>query len=249
MIAALFTPSLASAYILKTYYQDGFPKYYIENIGNECVVRGLCPEVMRLIEKKAPNIKFVAPPELVRFNRIKSDLQHGVIDVFLGMTRTPEREKQFIYLDPPLYSLTHVLAVRHNDPIIINSFDDIRQLEEKGKILTNQGTSSANYLRKQGGLSVDAGAMTLSQNLTKLEKGRGRFVYFHNLGLINTIRMEGWEEKVKILPVSFHSYSHYLVFSRYADPEAVRIVKRALKELAESGELQAVTEKYFKLKK
>ncbi|WP_320169402.1 ABC transporter substrate-binding protein [Maridesulfovibrio sp.] len=246
VMVVIFIPIYASAFTLKTYYQDGFPKYYIENVDNVCVVRGLCSEIIKLIEEKAPNIKFDAPPELVKFSRIKHDLYNGVIDVFLGMTRTPSRENQFIYLDPPLYRIRHVLAMRRDDYVEIKSFNDIRRLKGNGKILTNHGTSSEKFLTKQGGLVIDAGATTLSQNLMKLDKGRGRFIYFHDLGLINTIRHGGWGKKVKILPVVFYTYSHYLVFSKHADPEAVKIVQRVLNEIAESGELQSVTAQYFK---
>ncbi|WP_320174422.1 ABC transporter substrate-binding protein [Maridesulfovibrio sp.] len=249
LIVVLLVPSLASAFTLKTYYQDGFPKYYNETVGNCTVVRGLCVEIMELIEKNSQNIKFVAPPELIKFSRIKNALKHGRIDVFLGMTRTPHRETEFIYVDPPLYSIDHVIAVRRDDPIVIRNFEDIRRLGKKGKIMSNLGTSSALFLEKQGGLLVDSGAMTISQNLVKLARGRGRFVFFHNLGLVHTIREDGLEEKVRILPLSFHSYSHYLVFSKHADPEAVKAVGRVLKELARNGKLQAVTAKYFNLEK
>lgn len=247
IIVVLATPLIASSITLKTYYQDGFPKYYSESAETDCTVCGLCPEIMKLIEQKDPSIKFEAASQLVKFSRIRHDLKNGRIDVFFGMTRTPKREKQFVYLDPPLYSLKHVLAVRRDDPVLIKNFDDIRRLKDKGKILTNQGTSSEVFLKKQGGLVIDAGATNLSQNLMKLEKGRGRFIYFHDLGLVNTIKREGWGKKVKILPVLFHKYSHYLVFSRHADPAAVKIVSRVLKELAKSGELQAVINKYLSL--
>jgi ABC-type amino acid transport substrate-binding protein len=247
IVVVLLVPMIASAYTLKTFYQDGFPKYYYNGPANSSFIKGLCPEIMRLIEKKAPDIKFSAPHELVRFGRIKHDLQLGRIDVFLGMTRLPEREKDFIYLDPPLYTLHHTLAMRSTDSADIKDFDDLRKLGEQGKLLTNHGTSSERFLNRQGGLVIDAGGMNLSQNIMKMFKGRGRFVYFHDLGLYSTIKKEGWAGRIKVLPVFFHSYSHYLAFSKHADPEAVRIVKRALRELSASGELQAVTAKYFTL--
>ena len=245
MLIVLSVPAVASAYTLKTYYQDGFPKYYYEGQGKISVVTGLCPEIMALIQEKCPEIKFEAPHQLVKFSRIKHDLYFGLIDVFLGMSRTAEREEQFIYLDPPLYTLSHVFAVRSDDPVCINCFDDIRKLQDKGIILTNHGTSSERFLKEKGGLLVDAGASTLAHNLEKLCKGRGRMVFFHDLGMSSMVREEKWKDKIKVLPNVFNSYSHFLVFSKHADPEAVRLVRKALSELAESGELQKITTKYF----
>lgn len=232
---------------VKTYYQDGFPKYFYKSINGKKEIRGLCVEIMRLIEQKDPEIRFVAENRLVKFKRIKKDLQQGKIDVFLGMTHTKEREKQFTYIHLPLYQVNHVIAVRTNDEVKVNNFKDIRELGGQGLILSNQGTSTERFLKKQGGLLLDTGAQNLTNNLIKLLKKRGRFLYFHNLGLVSTIRDEDLTDRVRILPAVFHTYGHHLVFSNKAPKEAVEKVQRIMEEITASGELEKITRRYFQL--
>ena len=112
IILALLMASVVQAIDLKTYYQDGYPKYFTVTEGGKQEVVGLCVDIMRLLEQKDPEIRFITQNRLVTFKRIKNDLQNGTIDVFLGMTHTPERDTQFVYVRPPLYEVNHVVAVR-----------------------------------------------------------------------------------------------------------------------------------------
>lgn len=239
-IATLLTSQLNSIE-LKTYYQDGYPKYYKE----DSQYKGLCIEIMKLIESKSQNITFKAPDRLVKFKRIKNDLLNGKIDLFFGMTRTKKRESQYTYIDPALYEVNHVIATKKGDNVNVKNFNDIKNLGKNGLILTNQGTSTERFLKKQNGLRVDSSAHNLSANLKKLANDRGRFVYFHDLGMVSTIKKENLQTKLKIEPASFKKYSHYLAFSKSAPKEAVKEVKRIMSEIAKSGELREITDKYF----
>ena len=216
--------SWGQAYELKTHYQEGFPKYFLTSKDGKQEVGGLCVEIMHLIEKKASDIRFVAEKRLVVFKRIKYDLLKGKIDVYLGIVRNSEREKHYIYIDQPLYQLKYVVAVRRNDSIKVNTFDDIRALGMDGKILITPGTAAEKYLKQQGGLQIDSGGNSVSLNLVKLLKKRGRFVYSHNLGLISTIRNDGLIKQVKTLPASFKTYYHYMAFSKKAPKGAIQRV-------------------------
>lgn len=244
LVFLLFLISALHALELKTNYQDGYPKYFINKQGK---IDGICIDILKLIEKKAPQIKFSASKDLVAFKRIQSNLQDGTIDIFLGMTRTKERENKFIYLDPPLYEVNHVIAVRADDKVDIKSFDDIRKLGANGVILTNQGTSTQKYLNKQTGLHIDSEALNLSSNLKKLLFKRGRFLYFHDLGMVSTIKKEGLTKKIKIVPITFKKYSHYLVFSKITPPNVVKEVETILNEISQNGELKKIVDKYFQI--
>jgi len=243
-IFLVFLISALHSIELKTNYQDGYPKYFINEQGE---LDGICVDILKLIEKKAPQIKFSAPKDLVAFKRIKSDLQHGKIDIFLGMTRTKDRESKFVYLDPPLYEVNHVIAVRADDKVDIKNFEDIRKLGANGVILTNQGTSTQRYLKKQTGLHIDSEALNLSSNLKKLLFNRGRFLYFHDLGMVSTIKKEGLTKKVRIVPSTFKKYSHYLVFSKTTPKHIVEKVESILNEISQNGELKKIVDKYFQV--
>lgn len=245
-ISLLFISFIQSlnATTLKTYYQDGFPKYYIDENKN---ITGLCVEIIELIKKKDPTIKIEAPKRLVKFKRIKNDLLKGDIDLFFGMTRTKQREKQFTYIEPPLYKINHVIAVRKDDNVKINGFEDIKKLTSDNIILTNQGTSTAKFLRKQGDLNLDSGAPNISVNFQKLLKKRGRFVYFHNLGMVSTVKKENLQDKIKVLPTSFKTYFHYLAFSKNVSKDVIKKVEKVMLGISQSGELEKIINKYFNI--
>lgn len=232
---------------LKTYYQyGGYPKYF-KTIDKKKPYGGLCIEIMELIEKKSNNqIKFSAPERLVKFKRIKKDLEDGKIDVYLGLAKKNGREKIYNYINFPLYKVNFVLAARKDDNINIKSFNDIRDLGEEGIILMNPGTSSENFLKRQGGLKIDSGATNLSINLLKLVIKRGRFVYSHDLGLISTIKKEGLTEHIKIVPTTFTSHYHYMAFSKKIPVEVVEKIEKILYESSNNGELENILDKYFK---
>ena len=136
------------------------------------------------------------------------------------------------------------MAVSIDDDVVIDSFEDIRLLGQNGIILTVFGTSTGKFLQKQGGLIIDDGAITIAQCFEKLLKKRGRFVYYHQLGLVSTISSERLEKKIKILPTIFRRYYQYAAFSKHVPQHIVDKVKSALMKLKMNGQLDHIYEKY-----
>ena len=93
-----------------------------------------------------------------------------------------------MFIEPALYKVNHIVAVLKEDMVEVNSFDDIRRLGKDGKVMTTFGTSTKRYLDKQGGLIIYDHGKTITANLKMLLRNRGRFVYYHNLGLITSIK-------------------------------------------------------------
>ncbi len=77
-----------------------------------------------------------------------------------------------------------------------------------------------------------------SKLLKMLKHKRGRFAFYHDLGLHHTINREGLDNEVKILPISFSTYSHYAAFSKSAPEEIIQKIKY-------SGELIKIHRKYY----
>lgn len=243
---ALFAPFLnvpgSYADTVTTFYQNSYPKYVQSNGG----FSGLCMDIINAVEAKT-GIKVVnkgVPDNAFRpLKRIQVDISKGNIDVFFCLARNANREKHFDYISTPLYEVNHVVAVRSGEFPNIRSLDDIRELGP-ATMLTNFGTATERFLKKQGGLNVDATADSLELNLRKLLLGRGDFVYFHDIGLYSTIRQKFPNAPIDVLPAKFRSYSHYLVVSKKVPPRLKAALERALAELKQDGTLASIIEKY-----
>ncbi|MCP4403428.1 MAG: transporter substrate-binding domain-containing protein [bacterium] len=239
--------SSADGIELKTVYQENsFPKYVLDRSETLADATGICVEILAALERDVPDLTFSAI-KASPFKRVLHELEKGGIDFFCGMARNEERENKYIYLDTPVYKVSYIVAVRADDKISVENFDDIRKLAPDNVILTNAGTAAERFLKEQGGLSIDARGKDIPQNLKKLQAKRGRFYLFHDLGLASTLKKDFQGQNLKVLPASFREYHHYAVFAKQSDPEVVDHVGAALKELAERGKLKAIFEKYVSM--
>lgn len=99
-------------------------------------------------------------------------------------------------------------------------------------------------MKEKGGLEIDGGGKDISINLKKLLKGRGSFVYFHNIGLISAIKNDFQKSIIKKSQYSFRKYYHYAAFSRKVSKMIIEKVRVAIKTLSENGELARIQRKY-----
>jgi len=80
-----------------------------------------------------------------------------------------------------------------------------------------------------------------------LLRNRGRFVYYHNLGLITSIKKNKLEDKIKVLPTSFREYSQYVAFSKHISKEKILKIKTALEKIKRNGQLDVIFSKYSQM--
>ena len=80
--------------------------------------------------------------------------------------------------------------------------------------------------------------------LRKLLADRGRFVYFHDLGLISTIKRDFRHKEIKVLPASFRKYYHYVAFSKKVSPEIIEKISSAISNLSKNGALNRIRAQY-----
>ena len=238
-LSVLITPSL-SAEMLKTEFQNSFPKYYLQ--GGE--IKGLCIAIIKAIELQDPSLHIPKTNSFKAFKRIQSNLEKGDIDLIFCFARNKEREKKFLFLDIPLYQVNHLLIARAKDNIKITNFKQLSQLKEDA-ILTVFGTSTARYLKSQSKASIDDGARTIAQNLKKLQYGRGRLFYFHDLGALSTIKAFFSEDDFRVIRGDFKHYNHYIAFSKKVSKKTISKVEDALKAIQASGQLKRITENYL----
>jgi len=247
-LACLFAlaPYFCHGIELKTAYQDSPPKFYLNDSGE---MVGLGVDIMKAMVKTEPNLSFksILGNSFLPSKRVQVYLEEGTLDIFFGYVKNLKRLKRFNFLDIPIYPLKHVVAVRANDKVVVNSFDDIRNLGMKGIILSVSGGASRHYLDNQGGLIIDTGGITHKGNLYKLTGNRGRFVYSHNLGLVALIKQESLHNKIKILPTSFRDYFHFVAISKALPKETVKLLNETLHKLSNSGELTKILKKYTEI--
>ncbi|MDE1464641.1 substrate-binding periplasmic protein [Spartinivicinus poritis] len=239
-LSLIVNSSFGVSFELKTGAQDSAPKYFMNN----GVMTGLCVEIMQAISKENSNIKFSGYNKFFPFKRIKLNMKKGAFDIFLGFSRNPEREKIYHFVDTPLYSVKYIMAVKSNDNINIQNFEDIRSLGKNGAILTLFGTADVRFLKSQGGLTIDDGGFNLSSQFVKLLANRGRLIYYHNIGLAYSIKKEGYTNKIKMLPSVFKTAYHYAAFSKKSPLNHVTAFEETLKKIQSNGVLDEIYNRY-----
>lgn len=231
----------ALAIDLHTAAQDSLPKYYKLD---DNTMGGICVDIIKAIEDIEPQITIHGYQEFLPFKRLQNKLKSGQLDVFFGLKKTAERRAIYQFLDIPLYHLNYVLAARIDEEVEIKSFDDLRALGPEGRVLTVYGTAACQFIHNEGGILVDDGAKSSEILLKKLLHGRGRFAFYHDLGLSSVIRKNHLENHVKILPTKFSTYHHYVAFSQHVSAETISLVGAALLQLKKSGALDRIHRQY-----
>lgn len=239
---SILIPHSLFAVELNTAAQDSAPKYYKSSTNR---MAGLCVDIINAIERIDKNIKFNGYNEFTPFKRLQLQLEKGQLDVFFGIKKTDKREDTYRFINIPLYQLNYVIAVRSDDNVNIDNIDDARALHENGEILTVHGSAASKFLKAQDGLLVNDGAESPLALLKMLMFKRGRLAFYHDLGLRDIINKEGLSNDIKILPISFLTYSHYAAFSKNVSDETRNKIKIALEKLASSGELARIYKRYY----
>ncbi len=230
---------------LRTAAQDSSPKYMaLASPEGKQKIGGLCTDILRALEKVDPELKFTGDQKFVPLPRIEMMLEKGEIDVFAGYTKNPERESKVVFLEPPLYNTRHVMLVRADDPIQLNSFADLSKLGKAEPIMILHGSAGHDILKGIPGVTIDAESSNLDEMLRRLLSKRRRFIFYTELSLIDAIRRRGLADQVRILPQPFRVTHQHLALSRSLPAEKVERVQKALKKLTDSGELARIWEKH-----
>ncbi len=231
----------AEAVDLKTAAQQSAPKYIQQSDGS---VGGICVEIMQALEQVDPGLRFDGHQNFLPFKRLQHQLEQGKLDVFFGFKRTAARAEKFIFLEKPLYQVNYVIAARRDDPVSLNSLDDLQDLTGDASLATIRGSAASKFLQTHDGLNVNDNISSTTQLLKVLEAGRFRFAFYHDLGLQNVISTEPFDSSLKILPVSFSTFNHYVAFSKDTPHSTIARVGAALDRIRANGTLARIQRKY-----
>ncbi|MFZ6721652.1 substrate-binding periplasmic protein [Undibacterium sp. Ji49W] len=252
-----FLPALAALFMFM-YQSDGMantiirtaaqeasePKFITINQQGKTSIDGICVDIMRGLEKVDPGLKFVGDQIWQPRIRIDAGMNAGNIDAICGVQRITRNTSQYHFLDTVLFSVSYLLAVRADDDIDIQNWDDIRKLGDKGVILTLHGFGIVNILEKMGGLTIDSGATSSLSNLNKLLAGRGRFYCHRSPGIKLSIQQAGLEKKIRLLAKPQLSEKFYMAVSKTLPADHTKKISNALVVMESSGELRRIFEKY-----
>jgi glutamate/aspartate transport system substrate-binding protein len=201
-------------------------------------VTGICPDIMAAIEKIEPRLHFTGYHRNSRsLSGIETGLETGSLDAACGLVSSPRRLGIGQPVGKPIYQVRHYLVVRRNDPVIIDSEEDLARL---GDLVTTQRSSVFTERLQAAGVRVDDATDDNRVNLRKILAGHGRFAYINDLTVRYLIHKDGLEDRVRVLPVVLGDEPMYFWVSRKADRALAPLLGAALDKLKASGELERI---------
>ena len=231
----------ASATVLRIAAQEGTePKY----IADRQQVVGLCVDILRAVEQVDPDLRFSGDQHWLPQIRSYAEVSAGRLDVLCGIQHTPERDQQYLFLEPPLFPIEYHLIARADDPVNIGDWDDVRRLGAQGVVLSSRNYATTTILAQLGGLQIDAAATNPLMNLHKLVSGRGRFFLHRSTGLQAFLDRNELGGKVRILPAVMYNTRLYMALGRHVDAAVAARLHRALDQLDKTGELNRLRKKW-----
>lgn len=247
LVAACALPLIAAAappepIQLRTAAQEGTEPKFIA-VGKDRI-DGLCIDILRAVEQLDPGLRFTGDQRWKPLIRAYSELESGIEDVQCAVQRTADREKRFNFIGPPLYTIEYHFLVRRSDNLVINSWDDVRNLGPHNIVLVNRGFAAGDIVAAMGGIEVDASSTHQELNLQKLIAGRGRLYFHRGPGLRKLLERTGTADQVKILPQVMYSAKLYFATSRQLDGKIGERIANALFVLEKKGELERLMRKW-----
>ncbi|MDF8330621.1 transporter substrate-binding domain-containing protein [Aeromonas salmonicida] len=244
-LLCLLAPALWAASFPEVYHTAAQPESAPKYIGNpDGRIGGICVDLFRLMEQREPALRIQGDQAFLPLRRLEKSVLHGQLDFICGVGDNPARRHQFIYLQPPVFTVRYHLAVRSDDTVEVKGWDDVRALGKEGTILINHGSGAIERLQTIGGLIIDSGGISSSANYHKLLMKRGRFVYYRSPGFEFDIRQHNLASQIRILPTVMEETPFYILFYQQTSHERLGLFANTLQQVAKSGELASLVEHY-----
>lgn len=237
-------PAAAEIVIRTAAQESSEPKYIAIHHDGKAAIGGICVDIFRAIEKRFPVIQFRGDQTWMPRLRIDANFLENRIDAICGVQNIDRNTAQYKLLSTPLFTVDYLLAVRADDPIQIDSWDDIRALGDEGTILVIRGFGITDILQKMGGLKIDYGATSSISNLRKLLAGRGRFYCHRSPGIKTSIKHSGFSKEIRLLDSPKLSEKFYMGLRKNLPDSHVKMIEEALISLQKSGELKRIFNRY-----
>lgn len=217
--------------VLKVGINAEYPPFEYYEGGN---IVGIDVDLANALGKKL-NKKIVF--ENMKFNALLASLSANKVDVIIsGLVITDERKKQFDFSDP-YYDNETVIVVKENDNTI-KSADDL-----KGKTIGTQvGTVSDNFVTAIERATVNRYDSTVLA-IMNLKAGKDDVTVIDKAGAIQVLNAN---DGFKVLDNMNIANLPYGIAINKGNDELLGQINQALKEMKESGELEAIINKHMK---
>ena len=175
--------------------------------------------------------------EDMKFNALLASLSANKVDVIIsGLVITDERKKQFDFSDP-YYDNETVIVIKENDNTIKNAND------LKGKTIGTQlGTVSDNFVSSIEGATINRYDSTVLA-IMNLKAGKDDVAVIDKAGAIQVLNAN---DGFKVLDNMNIANLPYGIAINKGNDELLAQINKALKEMKESGELDAIINKHMK---
>lgn len=175
--------------------------------------------------------------ENMKFNTLLASLAANKVDVIIsGLGATDERKQQFNFSD--VYYDNKIVVIVKEDENSIKTIDDL-----KGKTIGTQvGTVSDNFVSGIEGATINRYDSTVLA-IMNLKAGKDEMTVIDMAGAVQVL---GPNDGFKILEDIKITGLPYAIAINKGNDELLAQINQALKEMKESGELDAIINKHMK---
>ena len=239
----LCVQSALAAPRLRIAIQENSAPKYAEKLESDGDIHGICPDILRAIERQDPTLRFEFESSVQPLRRIEHSMSVAHSDANC-LADNAERRAKFNVDPHAIFSFNYHLIARTEDPVNVTNWDDVRSLGNSGKILVVSGSGVLERLHGLGGLSVEESGKSATANLKKLVMGRGRFFYYRTHDWQRQIQAAGVGGQVRILPARLEVVRFHLMFGRHVDRSVIASVSRAVQMLEADGTMAKLRAKW-----
>lgn len=236
------SPGWSAETVLRTCYQlDCAPRYFEEgNFVAGKSDRGICIDLINALnEKLARHNTRIMFTEHYTLPQINAMMERNELDLFVGLMKTPEREKKLVFSSVPLFDVHGQFAKRVHDP-----FEYTGAMSVRGKTVGVQRGAEINRLIAQMREVRTVEASTIGESLQMLRERKVDLVFHHDLGLGWAIRKGGFAGEVVLADKPMTADSQYIVFTRQVPMEVKVDIANALLELQREGTMDKILKAY-----
>ncbi|WP_374349350.1 substrate-binding periplasmic protein [Chitinimonas sp.] len=213
------------------------PKFIFSAQGSS----GICPDVLRAMERIDPGLRFVGGDKPFSLKLIEQGLEAGSVDVACALLDSDRRRAIARRLDTPVYRVKERLAARAGDIGEVASLSALAAAHDL--VATYKGASYVALLRSHG-VEVDDSSSDGLTSLRKVIAGRARYFYMNDLTLAQLVRDNGLQHEVRILKTVLHEEPIYFWVSQRLANDVAQRLNDDLQRLERSGELARIYAKY-----
>lgn len=249
-ILMAFMPHVAMSdvHTIRVAAHDSYPKFYILPFDSTAStpISGMGVDILEALEQTDPRLNIQLVPEMMPVKRMFEQLKSGDLDLFIGLTKTQERETFLTFTNQPLYPMRQVVVSRMDIPYAPRSLVEFEVLGKRGTLLTFLGAEAIRgYIKEQApGVTVSLQARSVEQGLCLVADGFYNFFYFHELSIMTTKKNLDIAPELRVLPTVFRSTNHYAAISNQTDQATRQSLLMAFDALHHSGTLKDIYVSY-----